>query len=71
MRLGAYVLVPLFPSLWLVLAVEVLQGLTFGVCYCTGTVYCRRIAPPHLRSTTQVHSMDGGMAGSVGGSCDR
>lgn len=47
-------MVPFFPTPWLVLPLETLQGLTFGMAYCTGTVNCKRIAPPHLRSTTQV-----------------
>ncbi|GAB4819710.1 hypothetical protein N2152v2_006756 [Parachlorella kessleri] len=72
-RLGAYVLLPLFPTLWLVLMVEILQGLTFGVLYCAGTINCKRIAAPHLRSTTQslffclYYGVGPGISGLAGG----
>jgi MFS family permease len=52
-RLGAYALLPWYPTLWIVLPVELLQGLTFGLAYSAGTVHCRRIAPRYLRSTVQ------------------
>jgi MFS family permease len=52
-RLGAYALLPWYPTLWIVLPVELLQGLTFGLAYSAGTVHCRRISPKYLRSTVQ------------------
>ncbi len=52
-RLGAYALLPWYPSLWIVLPIELLQGLTFGLAYSAGTVHCCRIAPRYLRSTIQ------------------
>ncbi|GAB4813441.1 hypothetical protein N2152v2_000487 [Parachlorella kessleri] len=52
-RLGSYLLLPHLSSLWWVLAVEVFQGLTFAGAMAAGTATCKRIAAPHLRSTTQ------------------
>ncbi|KAL4546173.1 hypothetical protein Ndes2526B_g05266 [Nannochloris sp. 'desiccata'] len=52
-RLGAYALLPLYPTLWIALPIELLQGLTFGLAYSAGTVHCRRISPKYLRSTVQ------------------
>lgn len=44
---------PWWPSLWLLLAVELLQGVSLGCSWSAGTVYCRRVAPPGLGATTQ------------------
>ncbi|PRW21131.1 V-type proton ATPase subunit D-like isoform A [Chlorella sorokiniana] len=52
LRLGLLTLLPLFPSLWCVLPVDLLQGVTFAVAYGTGMLRAKAIAPPHLRSTT-------------------
>ncbi|GAB4815579.1 hypothetical protein N2152v2_002625 [Parachlorella kessleri] len=53
LRLCAYIALPLFPSVWWVLPVELLQGLTFALAWSAGCVYVKRIAPVWLRSTTQ------------------
>lgn len=45
---------PLLPSVWWVLPVELLQGLTFALAWSSGCVYVKRIAPVWLRSTVQV-----------------
>lgn len=47
-------LLPLAGSLWWVLGVELLQGLTFAGMLSAATAHCKRSAAPHLRSTTQV-----------------
>lgn len=44
---------PWLPSLWCVLPIDLLQGLTFAVAYGCGTLRAKAIAPPHLRSTVQ------------------
>ncbi|KAL4434055.1 hypothetical protein ABPG75_000496 [Micractinium tetrahymenae] len=52
-RLSCYLALPLLPSPWFVLPVELLQGLTFALAWSAGTVHVKRIAPPHLRGTVQ------------------
>lgn len=46
-------LLPYLPTLWLLLPVEMLQGITLGCSWSAGTVYCRRVAPPGMGTTTQ------------------
>jgi hypothetical protein len=52
-RLLAYLALPLLPTPWLLLPVELLQGATFALAWSAGTVHVKRISPPHLRSTVQ------------------
>ena len=59
---------PLLPSAWLVLPVELLQGCTFALAWSAGTVQVKRIAPPHLRSTVQ--SLFQGLYTGIGGQVD-
>ena len=47
-------LIPEYPTLWIILPVEMLQGVTFAMAYSAGTVHCRRIAPKPICSTFQV-----------------
>lgn len=49
-------LLPLAPTPWLVLGIELLQGATFALGWTAGCVYVKRTAPRHARSTTQVSS---------------
>lgn len=55
------------------LPIELLQGLTFAMSYGCGTLRCRAIAPPHLRSTTQsmffccYYGIGPGISGLAGG----
>ncbi|KAL4420584.1 hypothetical protein ABPG75_010240 [Micractinium tetrahymenae] len=73
LRLALYTLLPLFPSVWCVLPVELLQGLTFAVSYGVGTVHAKAIAPVHLRSTCQscffcmFYGVGPGISGLAGG----
>lgn len=46
-------LLPYYPTVWVVLVVELLQGATFALAWSAGTVHCRRIAPKRLVSTVQ------------------
>ncbi len=52
-RMGAYVLLPHFPSPWYILPVDLLHGVTFGVGWSAGTIQAARLAPSHLRATMQ------------------
>lgn len=69
LRLAAYAMIPWLPSLWIILPVEVLQGLTFALAWSAGTVHCRDVAPPHLRSSVQsIYSgLYSGVGAGVGG----
>lgn len=53
MRLFAYSCLSRLPSLWFVLPVELLHGVTFGVAWCGGVNLCTRIAPVGLECTVQ------------------
>lgn len=44
---------PLLPSTWCVLPIELLQGLTFALAWSAGCVHVKHIAPLHLKSTVQ------------------
>ncbi len=72
-RLVAYSLLELYPTLWLVLLVELLQGVTFAASWAAGLVHCRRIAPLHVQSTVQsifaglYSGFGAGVGGLVGG----
>lgn len=52
-RLVAYSTMAWWPSTTLVLAVELLHGLTFGLAWAAGAEYCRAIAPEGLEATVQ------------------
>lgn len=72
-RMGCYSLLPYLPSLWFILPVELLHGLTFALAWAAGTTHCRTIAPPGLEATTQslyqgfYFGVGYGMGGLVGG----
>ena len=52
-RLSAYSTMSLWPTLWLVLCVEPLHGVTFGLAWATGTAFAKASAPPGLEATMQ------------------
>jgi hypothetical protein len=54
LRLACYAALPLAGNVWLVLPVELLHGITFGVGWGTATVYSSKLAPQHLSATMQV-----------------
>jgi hypothetical protein len=60
LRLGLYALLPLGPSPWLVLPIQLLHGLTYAWGWGAGTIKAKRLAPPGLQATMQV----GGRAGT-------
>lgn len=53
LRLGCYATLSLWGSPWLVLPVELLHGLTFGLTWSAGVAKGASIAPPGLEATTQ------------------
>ena len=53
LRLTAYATMPAWPSLWLVLCVEPLHGVTFGLAWATGTAFAKEKAPRGLEATMQ------------------
>jgi hypothetical protein len=53
-RLGCYALMPLAPSAWFILPVELLHGISFALGWGASIVHCKRIAPPNLCATVQV-----------------
>ena len=73
LRMGCYSLLPFLPSLWFILPVELLHGLTFALAWAAGTTHCSTIAPPGLEATTQslyqgfYFGVGYGMGGLVGG----
>eukprot|EP00892_Ulva_mutabilis_P006319 jgi/Ulvmu1/4059/UM019_0036.1 len=68
-RLFAYSCLRQMPSLWFILPVELLHGVTFGVAWCGGVNLCNSIAPAGLESTAQslFSGMYAGMGRGVGG----
>ena len=52
-RMGAYVALPLLPSFWCILPVDLLHGVTFGIGWSAGTIEAARLAPSNLRATMQ------------------
>ncbi len=54
-RLLAYAALPALPGVpWAVLPVELLQGVTFALCWSAATTHCREVAPEGLQATMQV-----------------
>lgn len=53
LRMAAYTGLPHAPTLWLVLPVELLHGLTFGLAWSVGTGYFAAIAPKGTEATFQ------------------
>ena len=53
LRLTAYSTMAAWPTLWLLLPVEMLHGVTFGLAWATGAVYAKRTAPPGLHTSLQ------------------
>lgn len=66
-------ILPYLPSVWWVLPIELLQGLTFALAWSSGCVYVKRVAPVWLRSTVQsifsglYTGIGQGLGGLVGG----
>ncbi|KAI8467570.1 MAG: hypothetical protein J3K34DRAFT_430162 [Monoraphidium minutum] len=52
-RMGLYALLPLAPTPWAVLPIELLHGVTFATSWGAGIVNCKRIAPPSLNTSMQ------------------
>lgn len=52
-RLTAYATMAAWPTLWLVLAVEPLHGLTYGLAWAAGAAFAKKAAPPGLAATMQ------------------
>lgn len=73
LRLMLYALLPLSPSPWVVLPVELLHGITFGCGWGAGTINSKRVAPPGLGATMQgifqglYFGLGQGLGGLVGG----
>jgi MFS family permease len=73
LRLACYAALPAWGSPWLVLPVELLHGLTFGLTWAAGTARCAELAPPGLEATSQsmfqglLFGVGHGMGGLVGG----
>jgi MFS family permease len=63
-RLTCYALMPLYPTLWLVLPVELLHGATFALAWTVGVAFCKMMAPKPLVSTVQ--SVFAGLYSGVG-----
>jgi len=53
LRLTAHSTLALWPSTWLVLPVELLHGVTFGLAWACGTVKSAQLAPPGMRAGMQ------------------
>ncbi|KAL3145053.1 hypothetical protein ABBQ32_003542 [Trebouxia sp. C0010 RCD-2024] len=53
-RMAAYSTMHLWGSLWWVLAVESINGITFACFWPAGTLHCTKIAPPGMAATVQV-----------------
>ena len=72
-RLTAYATMSLWPTLWLVLLVEPLHGLTFGLAWAVGTAFVKESAPPGLEATMQslfqssYFGLGTGLGGLMGG----
>lgn len=72
-RLTAYATMAAWPTLWLVLLVEPLHGLTFGLAWATGTAFAKAEAPPGLEATMQAafascyFGLGTGLGGLTGG----
>jgi MFS family permease len=72
-RLAAYSTMSLWPTLWLILAVEPLHGVTFGLAWATGTAFAKAEAPPGLEATMQsafascYFGLGTGLGGLIGG----
>jgi len=69
LRLALYSLLPLAPSAWWVLPIELLHGVTFATSWGAGIVSCKRLAPPHLNTTMQsiFSALYGGVGSGLGG----
>lgn len=69
LRLACYAALPAAGSVWAVLPVELLHGITFGVGWGTATVYSGQVAPPHLSATMQglFQATYGGVGAGLGG----
>ena len=51
---AAYSTMHMWNSLWWVLAVESINGITFACFWPAGTLHCTKIAPPGMAATVQV-----------------
>lgn len=68
-RMAAYSTMHMWNSLWWVLAVESINGITFACFWPAGTLHCTKIAPPGMAATVQgvFTSLYGGVGGGLGG----
>eukprot|EP00891_Asterochloris_glomerata_P009207 jgi/Astpho2/9207/fgenesh1_pg.00137_%23_29_t len=68
-RTVAYSTLARWPTTWLVLGVEALNGITFACAWPAGTLHCSRIAPYGMEATTQgiFTSLYGGFGTGLGG----
>ncbi|KAK9820614.1 hypothetical protein WJX72_012297 [[Myrmecia] bisecta] len=68
-RMLAYSTLDRWASLWFVLGVEALNGITFACAWPAGTLHCSRIAPPGMQATVQgiFASLYGGFGTGLGG----
>mmetsp|Transcript_16978 Transcript_16978/g.40500 ORF Transcript_16978/g.40500 Transcript_16978/m.40500 type:complete len:186 (+) Transcript_16978:342-899(+) len=53
LRTSLYTLLPLWPTPWLVLPVELLHGITFGLAWSAGTHKAAQLAPDGLMASMQ------------------
>lgn len=53
LRMLLYALLPALPSVWWVLPIETLHGITFACGWGAGTVCCKQMAPHGLAATMQ------------------
>ena len=53
LRLAAYGAIARAPSLWLVVPVETLHAVTFGIAWTAGVNFCKHEAPPGLQGSAQ------------------
>lgn len=73
-RLAAYSSMAYWSSVWFILPVELLHGLTFGLTWSVGTKKSQSLSPPGLEATTQsvfqgcMFGLGYGVGGLLGGS---
>jgi predicted MFS family arabinose efflux permease len=73
LRLGLYSALPGWGSVWGVLPVELLHGITYALAFGCGTMYASKVAPPGRGASMQgvfqatYLSIGGGLGGLLGG----
>jgi hypothetical protein len=56
LRLLAHSSLALWPTTWLILPVELLHGVTFGLAWACGTVKTAQLSPDGMRASMQVRA---------------